>query len=81
MAAPSSRHGAARGELEIERCYEPDRARQVAALLALLKQTPAPEAGQPVGTWRLVDTAAVHRLAMEHARQDRAGNEVPLTDE
>jgi hypothetical protein len=35
MAAPTSRH-AARAALVIERCYEPDTARQVAALLAVL---------------------------------------------
>jgi len=41
MAVPTSRH-AARAALLIEHCYEPDPARQVRALLAILARGPEP---------------------------------------
>jgi len=56
MSAPASRH-AARAALVIERCYEPDPRRQVAALLVLLKQTPAPAARRPTGSGREGDSS------------------------
>jgi len=38
--------------VHVERVYAPDRARCVAALLALLKETPVPADDQPIGNGR-----------------------------